>query len=745
LAPGDSVCLTLRYAGGLDGRVCYLDVDQASYYNTRRGEPFFHLGRRHVLLERDALVLIPEVMWYPMAIPPVHAASPALSGREYTSYRLRVVQPVQPVVVSQGEESRMGDTVQFLPPRPLEGISLCGAKYERATVNLQGIVVDLYYFKGSDFISPVVQDSVRDKFLNLLGLMFANKMQYSSIFMTPRDVAQMYYKEVLPKLKCRDWFNGAGSHFVVVETPLPFTSHARVWKKRSEFVQPGMLLVGERGMNLGMRYCYTYFNDNSSFWGEQGMPGQHYVSFAQGLSDVLFRGKNVVDGEKNPFLKQLKFYDSFAKKTEVLNPYDCSSTLFEPTVTFSSSCYGNIDQILKGLMTDFRGNTVMHNENLESYLYLQKYTLEEAFRDKKLSPYLLDRIISWKVKELQRRIQMRVPLKKVKVLLDSLLATSYGEVPLDTFSSLFQTKFGVDFEEILKDWDTNNITTYKTKNLKMERIEIDGRHRGFIMRFQVQNVGDYPGIITYAFLEGELNHLVLQPGECKQVAFRGYANSATVSLGLSRNIPSEFSFSFEQYDNITQKMNNKTTSDSVCGVWNIPIAQFVGQEIVVDNEDPGFRLEIPNDDKLLSRLSKEVQYDDRFGGLPPTIKRWKRTFLHNVYGETYKTAYVKMDGEGKFKAEWSAEIPEDGKYEIFVFVPRSYVFGRLEQYYTVSGNGVEAEEILMPLELDDWTSLGQFDLKKGKSLVVLDDRVPSDKKDKKKYIVADAVKWVKVK
>ena len=109
---------------------------------------------------------------------------------------------------------------------------------------------------------------------------------------------------------------------------------------------------------------------------------------------------------------------------------------------------------------------------------------------------------------------------------------------------------------------------------------------------------------------------------------------------------------------------------------------------------------------------------------------------------------MKTSGKGNFKAEWSADIPEDGTYEIFAMHPKATMYPPKALYYTVSGEGKEAEEILLDYKNGEWTSLGYFDLKRGKSFVVLDDRAPIEKEENlvigKNKISADAVKWVKV-
>lgn len=79
----------------------------------------------------------------------------------------------------------------------------------------------------------------------------------------------------------------------------------------------------------------------------------------------------------------------------------------------------------------------------------------------------------------------------------------------------------------------------------------------------------------------------------------------------------------------------------------------------------------------------------------------------------------------------------------------------MKNYYTVyTSNG--SEEIVIERtgdDSDEWISLGRFDLPAGESRVVLDDRgIPpfevTKEWGKDKYaqlVVADAVKWVKVK
>ena len=129
-----------------------------------------------------------------------------------------------------------------------------------------------------------------------------------------------------------------------------------------------------------------------------------------------------------------------------------------------------------------------------------------------------------------------------------------------------------------------------------------------------------------------------------------------------------------------------------------------------------------------------------------------------------QSAFIKIAGNGSCKAEGIANLPEAGKYEIFIYQSRikkgswgeSYEsnYPGMKNYYTVyTPKG--SEEIVIERtgdDTDEWISLGKFELPAGESRVVLDDRgIPpfevTEKWGEEKYsqlVVADAMKWVKV-
>ena len=122
-----------------------------------------------------------------------------------------------------------------------------------------------------------------------------------------------------------------------------------------------------------------------------------------------------------------------------------------------------------------------------------------------------------------------------------------------------------------------------------------------------------------------------------------------------------------------------------------------------------------------------------------------------------KGAYFKKAGKGNQKVRWEARLPQEGKYEVFCYQPydeqsaypsKAPRFSR-KYYYTVF-DGEEEHEVVLTMDKDDWRwiSLGIFNFHGPTAWVTLSDRDrDSDSTDEKwgpQEVVADAMKWVKV-
>jgi len=739
----ESVTLTLRYEGEPDERVCYLEIDPTRYNDTRRGGNFFHLGQRHAFVSESAMLLIPEMMWYPMAVAPVHVSHPELTERDYTRYRLAVIRPVQPVVLSQGEREQRGDTLVFHASRPLAGISLCGGTYERATFRLESVDVELFYFKESDFITPLLEGVSGEQWQQAVSKDIRNAASGGVYHLTMT-------KTIADFIVRRDWFDGQKGRLLVVETPLPFVSYSRSWKGHSEYMQPGLLLLGERAMGMNM-HAYSLLLRNNPKESESS----RLFKRAAMLSRPLLTPEKMVN-QQNPFLKRLGLYEAYTGDINTRNPYDALPLLLEPTVSLISSRYPTVDRVLKFITSKGEKNkvksSIVSDVDFQALLYLQRHTLDDAMQDQTLEPYFIQKVIELKSRDLLNRIEDIVPCNQFLQFLHSFYASHYGEIPLDTLNRAVQMELGMDFVSILDDWQKKTDVSFRVQDLKLERLE---NAWGYIVSFRVQNTGKQPGRIVGEF-GGDMSRysVTVQPGECKQVRWKGYANSFVLDLGLADNFPSAINLIVRPArPGSADRM--PCTNDTTTGAWTIPVSacQVPSGEIIVDNEDQGFQLIVPQGKKFRDYFFTDKNYVSYWGGTAPRMGRWTKVYAAEYYGERYKSVYMKTRGTGNFKAEWTTEIPEEGNYEIFVMHPEMLSLPPKKQYYTVRGEDKEDEEILSDYVGGTWHSLGIFPLKRGKASVILDDRAPNKEKTEQEKrsafgetrIIADAVKWVRVK
>jgi len=527
LGTGDSVRLYIRYVGELDERVAYLELSDEEYYDTRRGGNFFHLGRRHALVSDGSLVLVPELMWYPVSVAPVNPVHPSLTERDYTLYRLRVVRPRQRVLLSQGDRFEVGDTLLFVPPRSLEGLTLCGGDYECKRMNLNGLQVEWYHFPGHDFVTPVLEATDTAGLLNIVNTRLIRIACAVGGYVKemPTCLSEAIFR--------RDWYTGEGSRLQIVETPLSFVSHARVWQGRSEYVQPGMLLTGERGMGMDMETLLRVLRSIE-------MKREVNLWFLSSLFDDSF-SPLMIPVKPNSFLARLHFYEPYTGSSLRLNPYYAVSLFTESSVKLVGERGLAVECALRyflGRLGDSDGRilkTSFPRDRLMAYAYAQEHSLAEALGDNSLSSNELNHVLDLETAHLLSLVGRHVRLKEFSGFLRTFYAGRHGEIPLDTLICSMQKSLGFDFDDVLREWERKSITGYRMEDLKMENIGWGQ----YAVRFRIQNTGEQPGRIFLHDAAGKTwtQTLCLQPGESKRVSWLVHFNTARLNLGISRNFP----------------------------------------------------------------------------------------------------------------------------------------------------------------------------------------------------------------
>jgi hypothetical protein len=195
-----------------------------------------------------------------------------------------------------------------------------------------------------------------------------------------------------------------------------------------------------------------------------------------------------------------------------------------------------------------------------------------------------------------------------------------------------------------------------------------------------------------------------------------------------------------------------------------PIARdlfFTPGETVADNEDASFTIVQSGRSYAWRTWLKEKQQPTRThyqgGNLFAHIShKWTTAVNPLAHGLYTRSLIGKRAKDGKAKVTWHARIEEEGMYDLYAQVPvgvllvehtvmaggNVYDLSTREasfQHYTIS-TADGPVEVSVDVEPRDWVHLGTFRLSAGEQQVTLDDSGVANQ-----VIVADAVKWVRVK
>ena len=94
-------------------------------------------------------------------------------------------------------------------------------------------------------------------------------------------------------------------------------------------------------------------------------------------------------------------------------------------------------------------------------------------------------------------------------------------------------------------------------------------------------------------------------------------------------------------------------------------------EIIVDNEDPGFQ--VIKSGANYRFLEKEEQgITDKYRNMTHWLvpdDRWRYFIDDNAYGKSVRSAVIRESGKGVTCAEWSVDLKREGRYEVFAYLP----------------------------------------------------------------------------
>jgi len=740
LQPGERVSLVLTYEGIAEPEVCFLDTRDDRYFSPGVNTlGIFRFGQRPVFCERGYKLLTPESLWYPVCVAPYGQGG--ARDVNFSRYSLRVKHDPRLTAIAQGgvRETGKGETV-FAFTHDMPGLSLCIGNYKQRSIVKNAVRMALYYLpeheyllERYDLIAEKVKDAEHKDYhiMNLVRDVHREEaIQTSAHFqaMIRYQVTNQPYTKDVTQEYPYEWFN-------LVEVPCDFHVFPNLNNGGGERVESGMMFLPEK--------MYSLSNYPRQIPERVEDIGTYMASIGLGLDmQAIFGSQGFSMG------RQLRGQTSF----------------------LSSPGQFSLFHLLMDMVHGYGKAAILQNiqdeaQNYPIVEYLKRHSLQEALRDSSLSSALLQGVLKKKNEELAVYIQNHVRQEEFKTfLIDFLARNKFREVPQEQFFQDFQKEFGVRLDSIMGSWYTRKgLARFEFEEVRV--FDVTGLEDPyFLYHFKVFNRGNAPGMVQVQ----KQKAWMIPPGEGREIRalLEGYGENV-LSYPFAQNIPNSL---FLRYESVDFRSVDTSYLEKVLDQAGFSAPR--PDEIIVDNEDPGFR--VVRRENLLTRWLRDEPgktYYDQFqaGAWVPLIK-------YQFFGSPTRSAHVKQAGEGRQKVEWSTTLPEAGKYEVFFYHTRmnhivfptkriksafsvrgsftkisnderkaasSYVTQqRAAGYYTVF-DGKQEHEVVPMVDKDAtnvWVSLGVFDFSKNAKVTLCDKPV-----DKHTTLIADAVKWAKIK
>ena len=719
LDSGEELNLRMEYEGLIDEAVCYPDFTDKEFHDTRlvlfsrRPHQFFRHGWCYARVGDDYTFLVPECLWYPVSVPTVNILSPLTRRYDFTRYTLHVENVGERTAISQGNMNVKENVASFENRNPLPRLSLSLGHYEKKSIVLDSLEMEIYHFPGHDFFE-------RD-------------------YTVSADSVKILLQEPISQV----WEYKGGDYpyrrFAVVETPVNFIPYQRKGSVGSEFILPEMIFVPEK------MYSAYYFR--VQYWPWENDERTRFELESDALRNILVL--NLQDGA-----------------------FNCVAMFEDFGGIVASHKYPGVGGIINHLLAAeemYRGPMIYFSEDME-YEEVVDYwdgkSLREALEDKDIKLNNLRILLDRKYAQIESHLRALVGRSElVDFARDFKKRHAFAGIELDVFVQAFEARFGIDVRDILdKYYEGKMLPVFYVRDMKVELFE-EEKYAQKIASCKVYNPSPMDGTVTIlergtsgegGSSSGKHSFLVPARG-CKEIRIvLGSDDYFFLDMNLCQNIPGNKLMEFGE--NRLEKTKNGRT-----GIWDTDSTVFLRKEsgLVVDDDNVIIH-EKKKREKLAAYFSEKTEhkkyeyiYDH---------ERWTHVTSSECYGDIVKSAYYKMAGTGKSEVEWRVKIDAPGVYDVLVYVPNiqvtpargTFIKGARLFYRIGSNEGMTDVEVILDNEDAGWISLGKFDFNAGEYSVLLSDRGGDSlswektedygwEGDAVQLIFADAVRWVPVK
>ncbi len=742
LANGDTCRLRIAYAGSIDQRFCYLDVERERYEGAYRF--FLHtIPKIYAAVTTDFLHLTPEAGWYPRGGLPLGTAFPRPGHRDYARYQISVAVPEGWTAFSQGavQVDSLAGVHRFITDHPLPQVSLTMGQYEVRQLTVDEVTYTLAIHPGHNYFDAYL-DSVTGA---LPGLIAELRNEY--------EVALgMEYPH---------------PRFSLVEAPIQFFAYHRLWTVAQESVQPELVFLPEMGT-----LCEGCDFRRQKRRARYSQERANQVESAEALQSDYVRTFATLDllGLQAPRWSQIDQNPNLETRYKVLPCFlsyvtHLSSSRW-PVLNYAFESYFR-ERVAppKTRLGAWSGLTTTEEANLA----LKEVGLAELLQDTERPRHIREAALHAKGRHLLQLFAAELGFEAFGARLTAAATDSrYRGLSEQELIQLITGFSSREPEPLIERWyRSSELPGYEVESVESYLV-LDGERTRTQVEMEVSNPTEVDGLVEVGFRYRETK---IEPWWLQRGRPQGYEQVVSMPAGtrvkigilldrpaaemvldtyVSRNIPAVINIPFAE-----QKLRRRARP--FAGEEAMLLADDAPAEVVeyvVDNEDEGFLVHEPEQANWLRRMlvdlldlgAREVPYVGLSWWDPPGT--WQPTTDRGFYGQFVLSGYYKRTSDGRSIVSWRTQVNRAGNYELYFYCgPLNQMrHGRQRRRRWTNDSSVNLQVYhdggVEPVELDlaqveeGWNHIGTYRLAAGPAHVEMTDRGQG------RMVIADAVKWV---
>lgn len=741
LHPNDQVKITFGYSGSINENTHFIDQNPDNYEDNFAME-IFKARKRYAYLQKDFVCLTSESLWYPISGVTYATNKPAYYQPDFTQFTLKVTTDESLTAVSQGQITNYENGVfEFTNDYVLPKISLLIADYDKYSVTVDSIEYSIYSTKGNDF--------------------------YLNHFTEFKDTMPAIIRELRDEYGTLLNLNYGFNRFSFAEVPIHFALDKHIWSVTSDAVQPEIMFYPEKGVIMEE----TDFRKRRKRFEERMKENNEEVS-PEELQCRIF--KRFVRGNlMAPPSEWYQFDNVVDKYTFSLIPHYYSQiTQLEsdqfPILNLALEVYlreRNVQHFTSNRWF-FRGISDGEKINLE----LKDHSLKELIKtgvekdntlDDDDDQLTINDIILAKGDYLFSLFKARYGDKAFNEVINQLIdKNKHKTFTFNELEAFIKQTFKDSIRSEVDQWYTKKqLPGFLIKELQTYKV-LDGEYTKYQIRFKIANPEDIDGIITMNIdLDDKSNSRSFNSDGPEELDFSKKiyipAHSAreigvlfpteptrmNIFTNISENLPNNLVYEFSGFDEIKKVAILDDVKD-------YPLFTDIANsnEYIVDNEDDGFEfIQETYESYLKTLINKNKEDKYKYSGIhfwnPPA--EWRPVLNSGFYGKYVRSGMYTKTGEGERTAQWNANLPEAGYYDIYCNIMKFSVEWQREKrkpnynFNIYHDDGMD-EITLSDEELDEgWNYMGTFYISPQNAKVELSNKSVG------KMIFADAIKWVK--